>query len=159
MCARLPATYLTLEKVYSCSINIPCQNNTNVLIIVQASRYNNSPLCRIYNTCNLNVYKSTPHYTFLMQGERAEVRFKLSGVLAMHLSSAHHKCDLRIHVETAPKMFKKVQKLPVCSRWIKTYWGAFENPCKQKGRTKYCITCLIFAVVFLCVHATPYYEV
>ncbi len=61
------------------------------------------------------------------QKTSANVTFVLSGLLAGSAPNLVHKCDLLIRLE------RDVTPVLECSKWLTTYYGAFEFPCELKG--------------------------
>jgi len=62
------------------------------------------------------------------------VQFKLDGRLAASADKKVHQCEVSVLVETAPELSSSDQDPHNCSKWITTYYGAFQDPCTLPGK-------------------------
>ncbi len=63
----------------------------------------------------------------LSQKTSANVTFVMSGLLAGSSPKLVHKCELLVRLE------RDIEPVLVCSKWLTTYYGAFEFPCDFEG--------------------------
>lgn len=62
------------------------------------------------------------------------MQFKLDGRLAASADKKVHHCEVSVLVETAPELGSSDQDPHNCSKWITTYYGAFQDPCTLPGK-------------------------
>ena len=82
------------------------------------------------------------------QASGVTVEFRLDGGLVAGLRRKVHKCESRVRVELAPGLFSPTGKeTPVCTSWITTHYGTFQDPCSQQGHYT------VFRVLYTCMFA------
>ena len=63
------------------------------------------------------------------------MQFRLEGRLAVSAEKKVHKCEVSVEVETAPDIGGSSLAPHNCTKWINTYYGAFQHPCTVAGKT------------------------
>lgn len=76
-------------------------------------------------------------FSYTLQGGKAAVTFTLSGSRALSLPLAEHKCHLGVSVvvEEGLPWSAVGKEMPVCPTALRTYHGAFKDPCAEPGES------------------------
>ena len=62
------------------------------------------------------------------------MKFRLDGSLVARSEMTVHKCELSVLVNSIPELSTESN----CTKWIKTYYGAFEEACLMPGNSWHC---------------------
>lgn len=74
----------------------------------------------------------------ILQLSEQSVQFRLDGRLAVGAEKKVHKCEVSVEVETAPDISSSSPAPHNCTKWINTYYGAFQHPCTVAGKAGWC---------------------
>ena len=62
------------------------------------------------------------------------MRYILSGELSAGIAKMLHKCELTVRIEGPHMGSDKDETSLVCEKGIVTYYGCFQDPCREESR-------------------------